>query len=274
VGGAAAGEGVADGAADSAVDGAAAASSDASGGRLVGQGFCLINHVAVAARYALTNHADAVRRVAVIDWDLHHGNGTEEILCSADGPLARDRLRESVLFCSIHGATPAGQEPALFPGTAQTSSSNDRRPGEPFNVALPRGTGPAEFLERFKDVVAAAEAFRPDLVIISCGFDAHKDDLFRFFKLNDRTFKVMTEMVLDLAHRCCDDRLVSVLEGGYSIPTLVRCATVHTKSLATYGQPGPVTFQANRAASPVPSDAAAESPNGKPVRTRKPRTFE
>lgn len=150
-------------------------------------------------------------------------------MCAADGPLARDRLRESVLFCSIHGATPAGQEPALFPGTAQASSPQPRRPGEPFNVALPRGTGPVEFLERFKDVVAAAEAFNPDLVIVSAGFDAHKDDLFRFFKLNDRTYKLMTDMVFDLARKCCGDRLVSVLEGGYSIPTLVRCCTVRPK---------------------------------------------
>ncbi|KAJ8605541.1 hypothetical protein CTAYLR_000103 [Chrysophaeum taylorii] len=203
-------------------------------GNLVGQGFCLVNSVAVAARYALANHP-SVRRVAVIDWDLHHGNGTEQILCADDGPLARDSLRNAVLFCSIHGATPPGVEPHLFPGTARTAS----RQGV-VNVPLGPGASHSEFLERFNDeVITAAEAFQPDLLLISAGFDGHKDDLFKFHKLSDRTYKAMTEAVVALAQRC-NAGLVSVLEGGYSIPTLVRCCTAHVRALATHLQPLPI----------------------------------
>lgn len=166
-------------------------------GKLVGQGFCLINNVAVAARYAVTNH-QSINKVAVIDWDLHHGNGSQEIFCSLDGPWARDALCDSILFCSIHGATPPGSEPHLFPGTARCKTHDDSA----VNVPLPAGTGHAEFLARFNtEVIAAAEAFKPDLILISAGFDGHKDDLFKFLKLTDRTFKQMTEGVMALAER-------------------------------------------------------------------------
>ena len=225
-------------------------------GHLVGQGFCLINHVAVGARYALANHKN-IKKVAVVDWDLHHGNGTAEILCADDGPMARDTLRDSVLFCSIHGAThPNDKGPHLFPGTARRASSfgkkrfsddnsddgfPDETPPNAVNVPLAFGAGHAEFVDKFaKEVVPAIEAFRPDLIIISAGFDGHKDDLFKFLKLTDKTFKVLTEVLMDLASDLCQGRIVSVLEGGYSIPTLVKCCTQHVRTLATYQQPLPV----------------------------------
>lgn len=231
-------------------------------GKLVGQGFCLINNVAVAARYAVANH-QSIKKVAVIDWDLHHGNGSQEMFCSLDGPWARDALCDSVLFCSIHGATPPGSEPHLFPGTARCKSRSDGA----VNVPLPAGTGHAEFLARFNtEVIAAAEAFKPDLILISAGFDGHKDDLFKFLKLTDRTFKQMTEAVMALAERVrlqvhtlttnsafqvCKGRIVSVLEGGYDVPTLVRCCTIHVKALATYKQPLPVVNSNCRKQRPV-----------------------
>ena len=249
-----------------------AGSSGSSGvgddGKLIGQGFCLINHVAVAARHALTNHGGSIQKVAVIDWDLHHGNGTEQILCSDDGPLARDKLRESIFFASIHGATPVGVEPSLVPGTARHDTA--ATPGQALNVPLPRGATEKEFLVRFREVIAAAKAFGPDLILLSAGFDGHKDDVFRFFRLNDRSFKTMTEAVMDLANHCCQGRLVSVLEGGYHVPTLVRCATVHVRALASYKQPYnivyPVTSSAKRPHSPPPD---AVSPGEK--RSRKPK---
>ena len=135
------------------------------------------------------------------------------------------------------------------------------------NVPLPRGTGPSEFLEHFKRVLDFVERFAPDLILISAGFDAHKDDLFRFFKLTDKTYKVMTELVMDLAERCCAGRVVSVLEGGYHVPTLVKCCTIHTKALATHGQPLPVS------GSPVRRAPAPSLPRNLPStrkRTRKP----
>ena len=200
---------------------------------LVGQGFCLINHVAVGARHALARHGATIKKVVVIDWDLHHGNGTEQILSDPDGPLAREGLRDRVLFCSIHGAGP--DEAPLYPGTRREPSTSPA-----LNVPLKRGSGPAEFLRGFQQILDAAEAFNPDLILISAGFDAHKDDMFRFLRLNDQCYRDMTKRVMDLAYRVCNGRIVSLLEGGYTISTLVRCSVVHARALATYGQPGAV----------------------------------
>ena len=197
---------------------------------LVGQGFCLINHVAVGARHALARH-ESIKKVVVIDWDLHHGNGTEQILSDPDGPLAKEGLRDRVLFCSIHGAGP--DDTPLYPGTARAPSTNPA-----LNVPLPRGAGPAEFLRGFQTILDAAEAFGPDLILVSAGFDAHKDDMFRFLHLNDQCYRNMTRRVMDLAARVCEGRVVSLLEGGYTISTLVRCSVVHARALATHGQPG------------------------------------
>lgn len=168
------------------------------GAELVGQGFCLINHVAVGARYALGNHGAAIKRVAVVDWDLHHGNGTEQILSDGDGPLARDGLRDAVLFASIHGA--GGGGPGLFPGTATEPSASPA-----VNVPLPKGTAPADFLDAFRGLLARVEAFDPDLVLVSAGFDAHKDDMFRYFKLTERTYKTMTELARPAAPAAAAD---------------------------------------------------------------------
>ena len=225
-------------------------------GDLVGQGFCLLNHVAVGARYALANHGQ-VAKVAVIDWDLHHGNGTAQVFCADDGPMARDALRDSVLFCSIHGATPPDTEPHLFPGTARSPTVSDNA----VNVPLPPGAGHAEFIEKFSNVVVPAiEAFEPDLILISAGFDGHKDDLFKFLKLTDKTFKLLTEIILDLADCLCNGRVVSVLEGGYSIPTLVKCCTQHVRTLATYHQPFPVVnAKTSRVASSCPTVSTSSS---------------
>jgi acetoin utilization deacetylase AcuC-like enzyme len=154
--------------------------------------------------------------VVVIDWDLHHGNGTEQILSDPDGPLAREGLRDRVLFCSIHGAGP--DDAPLYPGTARAPSTTPA-----LNVPLKRGSGPAEFLRGFQQILDASEKFGPDLILISAGFDAHKDDMFRFLRLNDQCYRDMTKRVMDLAYRVCGGRIVSLLEGGYTISTLVRC---------------------------------------------------
>ena len=109
------------------------------------------------------------------------------------------------------------------------------------NVPLKRGSGPAEFLRGFQQILDASEAFNPDLILISAGFDAHKDDMFRFLRLNDQCYRDMTKRVMDLAYRVCGGRIVSLLEGGYTIHALVRgCSVVHARALATYGQPGAV----------------------------------
>ncbi len=121
-----------------------------------GQGFCLLNNAAIGAKYALHEHANVIRRVAIIDWDLHHGNGTEEIVGAWD----------EVFYASLHGA-----EPAFYPETAQAFEKTPRR----LNVPLPRGTSAADFISAYDEhVIPAIRAFDPDLLIISCGFDAHE----------------------------------------------------------------------------------------------------
>jgi acetoin utilization deacetylase AcuC-like enzyme len=228
---------------------------------LVGQGFCLINHVAVGARHALARHGSTVKKVVVIDWDLHHGNGTEQILSDPDGPLAREGLRDRVLFCSIHGAGP--DDAPLYPGTARSPSTTPA-----LNVPLKRGSGPAEFLRGFQQILDASEAFGPDLILISAGFDAHKDDMFRFLRLNDQCYRDMTKRVMDLAYRVCGGRIVSLLEGGYTISTLVRCSVVHARALATYGQPGAVAGITPASRQPVrrPAPQREEEPSRKRAR--------
>ena len=228
---------------------------------LVGQGFCLINHVAVGARHALARHGATIKKVVVIDWDLHHGNGTEQILSDPDGPLAREGLRDRVLFCSIHGAGP--DDAPLYPGTARQASTTPA-----LNVPLKRGSGPAEFLRGFQTILDAAEAFGPDLILISAGFDAHKDDMFRFLRLNDQCYRDMTKRVMDLAYRVCGGRIVSLLEGGYTIQTLVRCSVVHARALATYGQPGAVAGVTPASRQPPPRRPAPEKRDEEPSRKR------
>ena len=227
---------------------------------LVGQGFCLINHVAVGARHALARHGATIKKVVVIDWDLHHGNGTEQILSDPDGPLAREGLRDRVLFCSIHGAGP--DDAPLYPGTRREPST-----APALNVPLKRGSGPAEFLRGFQQILDASEAFGPDLILISAGFDAHKDDMFRFLRLNDQCYRDMTKRVMDLAYRVCNGRIVSLLEGGYTISTLVRCSVVHARALATYGQPGAVAG-VTPSSRPQPRRPAPEKRDEEPSRKR------
>jgi acetoin utilization deacetylase AcuC-like enzyme len=158
-------------------------------------GFCLVNNVAVAARYAQAELGLA--RVAIVDFDVHHGNGTEEIF----------RDDDTIFFSSVH------QWP-FYPGTGGPGTSDDTT----LNVPLPAGAGDAEYRAAFGELVEpAVRAFGPDLVLVSAGFDAHADDPLASMEVSDDGFR-------ELAARCARlaPRLAAVLEGGYNLATLPR----------------------------------------------------
>ena len=159
-------------------------------------GFCLFNNVAVAARYAQA-HSDGVERVAIVDFDVHHGNGTQEIF---DGD-------DSVFFVSLH------QWP-FYPG----SGGPDEQGGTLINLPFPAGYGDREYAEAFSETIEPAlRGFDPDLVLVSAGFDAHEEDPLADMALSEDGFR-------DLARRCAAlaPRAAAVLEGGYNVETLPR----------------------------------------------------
>lgn len=166
-------------------------------------GFCLFNNVAVAARHARDAHG--LSRVAIVDWDVHHGNGTQAIFWDDPG----------VLFVSLH------QFP-YFPGTgAAGERGSGRGEGYTVNVPLPAGSDEAVYRSAFDDIVLPAlDAYQPELLMISAGFDAHVDDPLADMRLTTGSFAYMASALADCATRWCDGRLVLVLEGGYNLQAL------------------------------------------------------
>lgn len=183
--------------------------------RETAMGFCFFGNVAVAAKHALEFHG--LSRVAIVDFDVHHGNGTQD--------LVEEDAR--ILFCSSH------QMP-LYPGTG---AAHETGVGNVLNVPLPDGAGSAVFQAAWRDhVCPRIEAFKPELLIISAGFDAHADDPLAGMMLQDSDFAWVTEQLCDLADRFCDGRVVSCLEGGYDLDALGRSARAHVEVLEDRGQ--------------------------------------
>lgn len=165
-------------------------------------GFCLFNNVAVAARYALDAHG--LERVLVLDWDVHHGNGTNDIFYATD----------EVLYASIH-------ESPLYPGTGSMSESGTGEgEGYTINLPVPGGSGHDEWLALVQHVVApVARAYAPGLLFVSAGFDAHRDDPLASCRLTEETYGAMAATVRALADEL-NAPLVIVLEGGYDLDAL------------------------------------------------------
>ena len=177
-------------------------------------GFCLFNNVAVAARYAVAG-ATGISRVLVLDWDVHHGNGTQAVFYG-DG---------DVLYVSTH------QWP-FYPGTGSAGETGeDAGLGQTLNYPLAFGSGDAEFLESLDDGLAHAADFGPEFVFISAGFDAHRDDPLAGLRLTDQAYAEATRRVRHLADGTARGRIVSVLEGGYDLDVLGRCACAHVGAL-------------------------------------------
>ena len=171
-------------------------------------GFCIFNNVAVAAAHAIGQHG--LVRVAVLDFDVHHGNGTEDAF--HDDPR--------VMLCSTF------QHP-YYPYQG-ADSGNDHI----INVALPAmtdGPGFRKAVERFW--MPALERFRPQLVFVSAGFDAHREDPLAYLRLEDEDYRWVTEKILEVAERHAEGRVVSTLEGGYNLEALARCAVQHVSPL-------------------------------------------
>jgi acetoin utilization deacetylase AcuC-like enzyme len=178
-------------------------------------GFCLFNNAAVGARHAQLHHGAG--RIAIIDWDVHHGNGTQNIFYE-DG---------SVYYFSTH------QYP-FYPGTG---SRSERGEGEgrgcTLNIPLPAGKGEKEYVAAFQDeILPAIGQYRPDLIIISAGFDAHRDDPLANMNLTEDSFARLTSLVMESAEKVCNGRIVSILEGGYNLTALARSVEAHLRTLS------------------------------------------
>ncbi len=179
-----------------------------------GMGFCIFNNAAVAARYAQQHHR--LEKVLIVDWDVHHGNGTQNIFYE-DG---------SVFFFSTH------QSP-WYPGTGRKDETGHRMgKGTTLNRPFPAGTGRRKIVAAFQDdLVPAANRFKPDLVIISAGFDSRLGDPLGRFRLTDDDFVELTGIVLDIAKEHAEGRVISILEGGYNLDGLASAATAHCRRL-------------------------------------------
>ena len=177
-------------------------------------GFCLFNNVALAARYAQQKHH--VPKVLIVDWDVHHGNGTQAAFY--DDP--------TVLYFSVHRSP-------FYPGTgAETETGWGAGQGYTVNVPLPAGSGDGEYLEAFERVLKPkALEFRPGFVLISAGFDAHESDPLGGMKVTTEGYGRLTRAVKAIAEECCDGRLVSVLEGGYDPDALADSVETHLQAL-------------------------------------------
>lgn len=173
-------------------------------------GFCLFNSAAIAARHAQRSHG--VERVAIVDWDVHHGNGTQDIFW--DDP--------SVLYCSTH------QMP-LYPGTG---AKDETGAGNIINAPLSPQTGSDHFREAFNTrILPAIDEFRPELIIVSAGFDAHHRDPLAEINLNEDDFDWATGALMERAGSYASNRLVSLLEGGYDLKGMSLSAGAHIRRL-------------------------------------------
>lgn len=173
-------------------------------------GFCLFNNVAVAALHARTKHG--AERVAVVDFDVHHGNGTQDAFWS-------DR---NLFYGSTH------QMP-LFPGTGALSETGQ---GNIWNAPLSPGDGRQHFQEAFRSrILPALDDFAPDFLLLSAGFDAHRDDPLAQINLVEEDFTWVTDKLLEVAEKHTGGRLVSTLEGGYNLEALGRSVAAHVEAL-------------------------------------------
>jgi acetoin utilization deacetylase AcuC-like enzyme len=176
-------------------------------------GFCLLNNIAIAARYLQKNYH--LSRICIIDWDVHHGNGTQDIFYD-DG---------SVFYFSTH----------LYPHYPGTGSAEEKGEGAgrgtTLNFPLPRGFSREQYQELFEKGLQVIQKFRPDFILISAGFDSHAEDYLGGLTLLEDDFSQMTKRICELAEECCSGRVASFLEGGYNHEKLAASVSSHLSVL-------------------------------------------
>ncbi len=177
-------------------------------------GFCLFNNIALLARYLQRRHG--LEKVLILDWDVHHGNGTQHAF--EEDP--------SVCYISLH------QYP-FYPGTGALQETGlGRGHGATVNCPMPAASGDSDYEAAFQErVLPAMEAFRPDIVLISAGFDAHRDDPLAQVQLSTSCYAWMTRRVLEIAERHAEGRVLSLLEGGYHLRAMPDCVVTHLEGL-------------------------------------------
>jgi len=183
-------------------------------------GFCLFNNIAILARYLQKQYG--LDKIAIIDWDVHHGNGTQHAF-EAD---------PSVLYVSTH------QYP-FYPGTGAASEQGvGRGKGSVVNCPMPAGATDSLYRLAFAErIIPALERFAPEAILISAGFDAHAEDPLAEVQLSTDAFTWMTQQLLEVADRHAEGRVISLLEGGYNLSRLGECVATHLNELRRIGQP-------------------------------------
>jgi acetoin utilization deacetylase AcuC-like enzyme len=180
-----------------------------------GMGFCIFNNIAIAARYAIDTKG--LSRVMIVDWDAHHGNGTQDVFYQDS----------DVLYVSLH------QFPH-YPGTGWVDETG-RGEGKRFtiNFPFPAGTGEEHYLKALEQVIVpAGRRFSPDFMMVSAGYDSHEGDLLCSMRLNDLSYRKITERLVDLAGETCEGRMITTLEGGYNIDAQARSIVQTVAGLA------------------------------------------
>ena len=173
-------------------------------------GFCIYNNVAVGAHYLIEKYK--LNKIAIIDFDVHHGNGTQDIFYE----------NEKVLYISTH------QYP-FYPGTGANNEKGKHN--NILNIPLPAGTNSEEYLNAYEHVLKKLKEFKPKFLLFSAGFDAHQDDPLAQFKLQSKDFYDITKRTLETIGKYCNSKLVSVLEGGYDLNALKESSEMHLKAL-------------------------------------------
>ena len=173
-------------------------------------GFCVYNNVAVGANYLLEKYG--LKKVAIIDFDVHHGNGTQNIFYN----------NEKVLYISSH------QYP-YYPGSGAANEKGIKN--NILNIPLAAGTQPHEFLNAYDNIFKKLKKFKPNFILLSAGFDAHKDDPLAQINLESKNYYTLTKRIKALAKELCDEKVVSILEGGYDLNALRESVDYHIKSL-------------------------------------------
>lgn len=179
-------------------------------------GFCLFNNIAILARYLKKHHG--LDKILIIDWDVHHGNGTQHSFEEDD----------SVLYISSH------QYP-FYPGTgAYSETGSGKGSGATLNCPMPAGSQDKDYETMFMEkILPKIDSFKPEFVLISAGFDAHRDDPLADIALTTDFFSWMTERIMEKANHYANDRIISILEGGYNLQALPLCVEAHLTKLQT-----------------------------------------